>query len=298
VTGSDRHFFGWPSLAAISALAALIAITVIVFAVPGASPSGQSPFCTLRRTPHLTGPHPHAAPTAGRCCPTLLALRRIAGDNRRCSAPRLGPGGGFQLYLNATPARRGALQDLAAFRLRLLRGLRRVFINSQPTRSSAAARVQFPRWHRIMASIDGLWSNPDRRAPLRRDRLPGPGRTSASVIIAPLRLPSWAQARPLSAPCSAPTRPLNTTGSVNDGTGRLQIKLIRRSTRAKVPNNEPTPLLPAPSAPLRRTAEGNSRAGPLGLRAAATDTEKLGLCGAPLPWPWIGYVHPPPVQEG
>src|ERR1700730_11052255 len=109
---------GWQALAVIAAVAA--AITIVAFALPGRSP-GQA-------FPQL---HPGAAP-AGWSRVTLPngtavlsyppSLRPLAGDQVAGSAARLGPGGTFQLYLNATP-RQGAerLRGWAAFRLRLLR---------------------------------------------------------------------------------------------------------------------------------------------------------------------------------
>src|SRR5690348_7892847 len=69
-----------------------------------------------RRRPRMTLPNGTAVLSYPR------SLHPIAGDKVAVSAAQLGPGGAFQLYLNATP-RQGAehLQNWAAFRLKLLR---------------------------------------------------------------------------------------------------------------------------------------------------------------------------------
>ena len=179
---------GSPELAAVAALAA-VAITVIVLAVPGRSPSGSFPVL-----------HPAAAPASW---PRLRlpngtavlsyppSLRPIAGDTDAVSAARLGPGGGFQLYLNATP-RQGAerLQDWAAFRLRLLRSDDAVSARE----ISAAQGVTF-RGGTGSCLIDGYVTrigghHYDEIACLVQ------GQTSSSVIIAAAPSAQWAQARP------------------------------------------------------------------------------------------------------
>ena len=98
------------------------------------------------------------------------SLRRLAGDTDAVSAARLGPGGAFQLYLNATP-RQGAerLQHWAAFRLRLLR--------SDDAASAhevgAAEGVKF-RGGTGSCVIDAYVTRIG-APPLPGDRLPGPG---------------------------------------------------------------------------------------------------------------------------
>jgi hypothetical protein len=120
------------------------------------------------------------------------SLRPIAGDTDAVSAARLGPGGGFQLYLNATP-RQGAerLQDWAAFRLRLLRSDDAVSAHQ----ISAAQGVTF-RGGTGSCLIDGYVTrigghHHDEIACLVQ------GQTSASVIIAAAAAAEWAQTRPL-----------------------------------------------------------------------------------------------------
>ena len=180
---------GWRALSAIAAIAA-IAITVIVFAVPGRSPSGAFPVLHPAAAP-ASWPHVRL-PNGTAVLSYPPALRPIAGDTDAVSAARLGPGGAFQLYLNATP-RQGAerLQDWAAFRLRLLRSDDAVSAHE----ISAAQGVKF-RDGTGSCLIDGYVTrigghHYDEIACLVQ------GQTSASVIIAAAPAAEWAQARPL-----------------------------------------------------------------------------------------------------
>ena len=105
---------------AVLASVAAIAVAAATFALSGGPPGRAFPALVPAAAPagwpHLTLPNG----TAVLSYPP--SLRPIAGDTDAVSVARLGPGGGFELYLNATP-RQGAerLQDWAAFRLRLLR---------------------------------------------------------------------------------------------------------------------------------------------------------------------------------
>jgi hypothetical protein len=180
---------GWRALAAIAALA-VIAITVVVFAVPGRSPSGAFPVLHPAAAP-ASWPHLRL-PNGTAVLSYPPSLRPIAGDTDAVSAARLGPGGGFQLYLNATP-RQGAerVQDWAAFRLRLLRSDDAVSARE----ISAAQGVTF-RGGTGSCLIDGYVTrigghHYDEIACLVQ------GRTSASVVIAAAPAAQWAQARPL-----------------------------------------------------------------------------------------------------
>jgi hypothetical protein len=173
-------------LAAIAAIAA----TVVAFALPGRSP-GQA-FPALHPAAAPAG-WPHAAlPNGTAVLSYPPSLRPIAGDSDAVSVARLGPGGAFQLYLNATP-RQGSerLQGWAAFRLRLLRS-----DDAASARPDAAAeRVQF-RGGTGSCVIDDYVT-----------RIGGhhyeevaclvQGRTSASVIVAAAPAARWARARPL-----------------------------------------------------------------------------------------------------
>lgn len=180
---------GWHALAAIAGRAA-IAITVIMFAVPGRSPSGAflvlHPAAAPASWPHLRLPNG----TAVLSYPP--SLRPIAGDTDAVPAARTGPGGGFQLYLNATP-RQGAerLQDWAAFRLRLLQSDDAVSAHE----ISAAQGVKF-RGGTGSCLIDGYVTRIGRH---HYDEIAClvQGRTSASVIIAAAPAAEWTQARPL-----------------------------------------------------------------------------------------------------
>jgi len=177
------------ALAAIAAIAASAA-TVVAFALPGRSPA--------RAFPPL---HPAAAPAGWRHLelPNGTAvlsyppsLHSLAGDADAVSAARLGPGGAFQLYLNATP-RQGSerLHGWAAFRLRLLRS----DDAASARRDAAAEGVKF-RGGTGSCVIDTYVTrigghHYEEIACLVR------GRTSASVIVAAAPAARWARARPL-----------------------------------------------------------------------------------------------------
>ena len=180
---------GWYALAAIAATAAL-AIAIVAFALPGRSPGRAFPPLVPAAAP---AGWPHLGlPNGTAVLSYPPSLRPIAGDTDAVSAARLGPGGGFQLYLNATP-RQGAerVQDWAAFRLRLLRSDDAVSARE----ISAAQGVTF-RGGTGSCLIDGYVTrigghHYDEIACLVQ------GRTSASVVIAAAPAAQWAQARPL-----------------------------------------------------------------------------------------------------
>jgi hypothetical protein len=180
---------GWYALAAIAAIAAL-AITIVAFAVPGRGPRRAFPPLVPAAAPagwpRLTLPNG----TAVLSYPP--SLRRLAGDSDAVSAARLGPGGAFQVYLNATPRQgRERLQGWAAFRLRLLRS----DDAASAHQDAAAEGVKF-RGGTGSCVIDDYVT-----------RIGGhhyqeiaclvQGRTSASVIVAAAPAAAWAWARPL-----------------------------------------------------------------------------------------------------
>jgi hypothetical protein len=183
---------GGYALAAIAALAALaaLAVTVVVFALPGRS-SGTAfprlvPAAAPAGWPQLTLPNR----TAVLSYPP--SLRQVAGDTDAVSAARLSPGGGYQLYLNATP-RQGteSLRRWAAFRLMLLRS----DDAASADEVDAAEGVKF-RGGTGSCVIDDYVT-----------RIGGhhyeeiaclvQGRTSASVIVAAAPSAMWTWARPL-----------------------------------------------------------------------------------------------------
>jgi hypothetical protein len=182
---------GGYALAVITVTAAIaIAVTVVAFASPGRSPGRAfpplHPAAAPAGWPHL------ALPDGTAVLSYPPSLRRLAGDTDAVSAARLGPGGAFQLYLNATP-RQGSerLQGWAAFRLRLLRS-----DDAASARQDAAAEgVQF-RGGTGSCVIDDYLT-----------RIGGhhyqevaclvQGQTSASVIVAAAPAAAWARARPL-----------------------------------------------------------------------------------------------------
>src|SRR2546430_17003962 len=106
---------GWQALAAAAALA-IITITVVAVAVAGRSPGGAFPPLRPAAAPtgwaHLTLP----GGTAVLSYPP--SLRPLAGDKAAVTAPQLGAGGRYQLYLNAPPPQgTETLRAWAAFRL-------------------------------------------------------------------------------------------------------------------------------------------------------------------------------------
>jgi hypothetical protein len=178
-------------LAAIAVTAAIaIAVTAAAFALPG-RPPGRA-FPPLRPAAAPASWHHVALPNGTAVLSYPPSLRRLAGDTDAVSAARLGPGGAFQLYLNATP-RQGAerLQGWAAFRLRLLRS-----DDAASARQDAAAEGVKFRGGTGSCVIDDYLT-----------RIGGhhyqeiaclvQGRTSASVIVAAAPAAAWARARPL-----------------------------------------------------------------------------------------------------
>jgi len=167
-------------LAALAAIAA--AGTVVAVARPG-RPTGHA-FPPLDPAAAPTG-WPRAALPGGTAVPSCPpSLRPLPGDEGTVSAARLGPGGTFQLCLNATP-RQGAETRArwAAFGLKFLRAG-----NAAGARLDAAApRVRFRGGTGSCVIDDYLTKNGARH--YQEIACPVPGRTSASVIVAaPRRL--------------------------------------------------------------------------------------------------------------
>jgi hypothetical protein len=175
-------------LAAIAAIA--IATTAVAFTDPGRPPRAGFPPLSPAAAPatwqHLALPNQ----TAVLSYPP--GLRPLAGDKDAVSAARLGPGGAFQLYLNATP-RQGSenLAHWAAFRLHLLR-------SDDAASARRLATVQGIKFRggtgscvidRYITRIGG--HHFQEIACLVR------GHTSASVIVAAAPAATWARARPL-----------------------------------------------------------------------------------------------------
>jgi hypothetical protein len=145
--------------------------------------------------------HPAAAPAAwplamlpdGTAVLTYLpSMQRVISDHDAVSAARLGPGGAYQLYLNATP-RQGAetLAHWAAFRLRLLRS-----DDAASAHEVAAAEGLGFRGGTGSCVIDTYITRIGGHhfteiACLVR------GRSGASVIVAAAPAASWARARTL-----------------------------------------------------------------------------------------------------
>ena len=176
------------ALGAVAVVAA--ALAVVAFALPGRTPGRAFPPLAaapaLAGWPHLTLPNG----TAVMSYPP--SLRPLTGDSDAVTAARLGPGGTFQLYLNATP-RQGTerQQHWAAFRLSLLRsddaaaahevaasdGVRFRGGSGSCVIDEYVTRIGAHHYEEIACLVQG--------------------RTSASVIVAAAPAASWAQARPL-----------------------------------------------------------------------------------------------------
>jgi hypothetical protein len=177
------------ALVAVAATAA-IAIAVVAFTRLG-HPAG----------PVFSPPPPAAAP-AGWAHMTLPngtavlsyppSLHPIAGDKVAVSAAQLGPGGAFQLYLNATP-RQGAehLQNWAAFRLKLLR-------SDTAAAAHQVAAVQGVTFRGGTGScvIDTYITRIGAHH-FQEIACLVQGHTSASVVVATAPAARWAQARSL-----------------------------------------------------------------------------------------------------
>ena len=167
-----------------------IAVTVAASARPG-RPPGRA-FPPLHPAAAPAGWHHRALPNGTAVLSYPPSLRQLAGDTDAVSAARLGPGGAFRLYLNATP-RQGSerLRGWAAFRLRLLRSE-----DAASARQDAAAQGIKFRGGTGSCVIDDYLT-----------RIGGhhyqeiaclvQGRTSASVIVAAAPAARWARARPL-----------------------------------------------------------------------------------------------------
>src|SRR5215468_4696642 len=170
--------------------AAAVTIIAVAFARPGRPPGPAFPRLRPAAAPanwrHLTLPNR----TAVLSYPP--ALRPLAGDKDAVSAAKTGPGGAFQLYLNATP-RQGSerLAHWAAFRLHLLRS-----DDAASAQQVAAAQgIKFRGgtgscvMDRYLTRIGG--HHFQELACLVQ------GRTSASVIVAAAPAAQWVTAQPL-----------------------------------------------------------------------------------------------------
>ncbi len=177
---------GMHALAAI----AVIAITVVAFALPRHPPEqafpALHPAAAPARWPHATLPNG----TAVLSYPPSLS--RLAGDTDAVSAARLSPGGAFQLYLNATP-RQGTerLRHWAASRLRLLRS----DDAASAHQDAAAEGIKF-RGGTGSCVIDDYLTRIGAHH-YQEIACLVQGRTSASVIVAAAPAAAWARARPL-----------------------------------------------------------------------------------------------------
>ena len=175
-------------LAARAAIAATV--TVVALALPG-HPTGHA-FPALDPAAAPAG-WPRAALPGGTAVLSYPpSLHPLTGDKGTVSAARLGPGGTFQLYLNATP-RQGAeiLARWAAFRLKFLRA-----DNAASARLDAAAQGVRFRGGTGSCVIDDYLTKIGAHH-FEEIACLVQGRTSASVIVAAAPAASWAEVRPL-----------------------------------------------------------------------------------------------------
>jgi hypothetical protein len=170
--------------------AAAIAITAVVSVRPG-----RSPAQAFRPLPPVAAPSGWRHVTLPDGTAVLSyppSLRQIAGDKDAVSAALLGPGGGLQLYLNATP-RQGTerLARWAAFRLSRLR-------SDDATSAHEDASAEDVNFHGGTGSciIDDYITRIGGRH-YEEIACLVQGRTSASVIVAASPATMWTQARPL-----------------------------------------------------------------------------------------------------
>ena len=176
-------------LAAIAAIAAS-AVAAIAFALPG-HPPGPS-FPALHPAAAPAGWPRAALPSGTAVLSYPPSLRRLGGDKDAVSAARLGPGGAFQLYLNATP-RQGAetRANWTAFRLDLLRS-----DSAATAHLDAAARGVRFRGGTGSCVIDDYITRIGAHH-YQEIACLVQGQTSTSVIVAAAPAAQWALARPL-----------------------------------------------------------------------------------------------------
>ena len=175
--------------AALAAVAAIAAI-VIAAAQPG-RPAGRA-FPSLHPVAAPAGWTRTALPNGTAVLSYPPALHPVTGDKGTVSAAQVGPGGMFQLYLNATP-RQGeeTLAHWAAFRLRFLRA----DSAANAHLDTAAQRVRF-RGGTGSCVIDDYTTRFGAHH-FQEIACLVQGRHSGSVIVAAAPAASWAQARSL-----------------------------------------------------------------------------------------------------
>jgi len=174
-----------PALAAIA-----VTVTVVAFALPSHPPGRVFP--PLHPAAPPDGWLRAALPNGTAVLSYPPSLRPLAGDKGTVSAGKLGPGGTFQLYPNATP-RQGAetLAHWVAFRLKVLRA-----DNVADAHLDAAAQGVRFRGGTGSCVIDDYLTKIGAHH-FEEIACLVQGRTSASVIVAAAPAASWAKARPL-----------------------------------------------------------------------------------------------------
>jgi hypothetical protein len=177
------------ALGAIGLLAA-IGITIAALGLPSRSPARAFPDLAPAAAP--AGWLRAALPNRTAVLSYPPGLRAIAGDKDAVSVARLGAGGSFQLYLNATP-RQGSERQAhwATFRLRLLRSDDAASAHEL----AAAAGIKFRGG--TGSCVMDRYATRIGDHHFQEIACLVQGHTSASVIVAAAPAAAWARARPL-----------------------------------------------------------------------------------------------------
>jgi hypothetical protein len=177
------------ALAAVAASAAVI-VTAVAFARPVGPPGRSFPPLVPAAAP--AGWIHAELPNGTAVLSYPPSLRPLAGDKDAVSAAQRGPGGRFQLYLNATP-RQGTetLAHWAAFRLGLLRD-----DDAATAHQDASAQGVKFRGGTGSCVIDDYITRIDGHH-FQEIACLVQGRTSASVVVAAAPAAQWPRARPL-----------------------------------------------------------------------------------------------------
>ena len=179
-------------LALIVALAAAASLTLLFAASAGPGRAPASAFRALIPAPAPAGWASLPLPNGTAVLSYPPTLHRAISDSDAVSAARLGPGGTYLLYLNATPRQGGeTLQNWAGHRLRVLRAE-----DASTAHEDAAATGLVFLGGTGSCVIDDYLTRIGAHHYQELACLVQ-GRHGASVIVAAAPAAGWAQARPL-----------------------------------------------------------------------------------------------------
>jgi len=179
-------------LALVVAIAVAGSLTLLFAASAGPGRAPASAFQALLPAPAPAGWASLTLPNRTAVLSYPPTLHRVISDSDAVSAARLGPGGTYLLYLNATPQQGGEnLQNWAAYRLRMLRAEDA----SSARKDASAHRLAFLGGTGSCVIDDYL----TRIGAHHYQELAClvQGRHGASVIVAAAPAARWIQARPL-----------------------------------------------------------------------------------------------------